>query len=104
MKHKIIETKLYNASQSWCFTRFVDLANGKKVVIEIRRNAYDEQSYARVKVWREEHMDWSHVYSIHHTSMNCMHLSYVWDKERVSEEDFQKDFEILLKQAERFLK
>lgn len=66
MKAKIekqIQAKTYNGSQSIYHTAIFQLSHTemhrdpvrmvKKVKIEIRRDSYDRQSYARILVWNE---------------------------------------------------
>ena len=43
--------------------------DGLRLRIDISSNAYAFQSYATVKVWRPDALDWSYVPSIHYADM-----------------------------------
>ena len=52
--NKVISKRVWNSEQSWYFETVVELLSSdrclKKAKVEIRRNAYDDQSYARAYV------------------------------------------------------
>ena len=75
---KPISERVYNADQSWYFERTVTATkNAKKVKLQvnIRRNAYNDQSYARVKRWSGT--EWKNVVDAPITECECKSITYV---------------------------
>lgn len=65
---KTIVQNVYNSDQSWYYEEIVNMGGirpsdmgGKKLKIEIRKNAYVAQSYSTISVWSG---CWNEVYSI----------------------------------------
>lgn len=70
----VIDDRTYNSEQSWYHTviKTVKIDGARqafKIQMNIRRNAYDFQSYAQVRVWNPTTMTWEHVAEIPHTDM-----------------------------------
>ena len=95
MKTKTISERVFNADQSWYFERIILLPNTDKVKINIRRNAYDFQSWARVSRWNGE--EWKNVVDAPITEFNCHKISYV-DK-GITTKHFDEDAGKLLMEA-----
>lgn len=94
-----ISEQVYNENQSWYFERVVEVKakGGKKHVlqIDIRRNAYDNQSYAKVKRWNGE--EWKQVIHQPISRCECKGISYVQGGIRVSH--FENDAKRLMEEA-----
>ena len=90
----VISEKCYHQDQSWYYTAVLD-QNGHKFRIEIRRNAYDDQSYAKISRW--EGSQWQRVHDKPIMDCHCHRISYV--QEGVTIEDFSVDANVLLKVA-----
>ena len=58
MKTEIVSELLYNRSQSWYYT-YIEKNDYGKLKVEIRRNAYDEQSYIHGFVFSPKDMQWN---------------------------------------------
>jgi hypothetical protein len=91
---RTIAEQCFEQNQSWMYTKVVD-TNCGRLRVEIRRNAYDAQSYAKIDKWNGE--IWNFVHSIPITSCLCQSISYVM--ENVTKEDFQADAMILISVA-----
>lgn len=75
----LIEPKLYNMDQSWNYETLWELSKGKvrqKVKVEIRRNAYDFQSYGRAYLFSPTDLKWSCVATTAGPQLHCLDLSY----------------------------
>lgn len=69
----IIQDDHYQANQSWCLDRIYSLGQ-HRIRVKIRRNAYDEQSYAVVESW---HMSgWQQIAHRHISFLACKTVSY----------------------------
>lgn len=90
----VISEQCYNNSASWYYTVVLD-QKGHKFRIEIRRNARDDQSYAKISRW--DGSQWQFVHDKSITSCDCHRISYV--QEGVTIEDFSVDANVLLKVA-----
>ena len=90
----IISTKVFNESQSWHFVQIVKMG-GHKLRVTIRRNAYDEQSFARAARW--DGVQWHTVVSDPITACVCRTISYV--DRAVLASAFAADAERLLAEA-----
>lgn len=93
-KAKLISERIWNADQSWYFERTVQVGV-VKLKVKIRRNAYNDQSYARVERWNGE--EWKIVVTAPITECQCQSLSYV--TRGVNLADFEKDYTRLLTEA-----
>jgi len=95
-----ISTRVFNQDQSWVFQRTVEIKarkNAKHTLrINIRRNAYDNQSYAKVERWNGT--EWKNVVNAPITECECKGISYV--DLNISARHFERDAERLVKEAE----
>jgi len=102
---EIIQNEVDNRGQSWNFTRIVKGNTGRglgsvdrgeyKLRVRIRRNAYDEQSYALVERW--DGSKWHEVVKQPIDRCECQSLSYV--TRGVTTEAFENDCKRLLDMA-----
>lgn len=91
MKYELISKICNQTGNYWDFTKIV-IISGKKIKVKIKRDAYDEQSYAKVELWSND--KWNHVYNVPIVKCHSKNISYVQDK--IDESLFEKDFEDLL--------
>jgi hypothetical protein len=87
----VIFEACYNLSQSWFFERIVSIPQ-HKLWIKIERNAYDNQSWARVKRWSGT--SWENVYEEPIILCDCKYISYV--NKDVKIQAFELDYNRLL--------
>lgn len=90
---RLISQNIYNQSQSWHFREIREywLAHygWRKVRSNIQRNAYDDQSYARIEAWSDEN-GWLIIESFPITGYLARKLSYT-QKELTSEYSYALD-------------
>jgi hypothetical protein len=91
---RTIAEQCFEQNQSWMYI-YVGEVDGVRLRVEIRRNAYDAQSYAKIDKWNGE--IWNFVHSMPITSCYCKRISYVM--ENVTKEDFQADAMTLISVA-----
>jgi len=92
---KTISERLYNRDQSWYFERIVRKdVRSAPLKVDIRRNAYDNQSGARV--WRWNGSEWKLVVDAPISDCVCRSVRYTND---ASVSDFECDFDRLLNEA-----
>lgn len=95
-----ISTRVYNQDQSWYFQRTAEIkARGNKkhtLRVNIRRNAYDNQSYAKVERWNGT--EWKNVVNAPITECECKGIAYV--DNGISARHFEKDSDRLVQEAE----
>lgn len=99
-KPKLISERCYNQDQSWYFERTVKVKNEfneRSLRVTIRRNAYDNQSYARVDVWDTSKNVWNRVVNAPITECECKRISYV--DNHISITVFGTDYSRLLDEA-----
>jgi len=90
---KIIAEQCYKQRQSWCYDRVVRYTAGDHTLkVSIERNAYDDQSHAKVSRW--DGAEWKYVHDKPIAQCHCSKISYV--QEGVRPDDFLKDAEDLL--------
>lgn len=99
-----ISTRFYNQTQSWYYVRTVAVDKspskpGIRIKVEIRRNAYDEQSYGRTYLWSGS--KWELVVNSPIEGLRCEHASYVHNKYEVDCQAFERDAEDLLDETIR---
>lgn len=87
----VISEKFFNQNQSWNFERIIK-ADSHKLKVTIRRNAYDNQSYANVERWSGTR--WEFVYNEPIELCLCKSESYV--NENPFKNKFVKDAERLI--------
>jgi hypothetical protein len=98
MKRKKISIRCYNRDQSWYFETVIQFNNGVKqftLKVNIRRNAYDNQSCAKVYFW--DGTKWNVIVDAPITECECKKISYVTNN--VTTNDFTADSDRLLKEA-----
>jgi hypothetical protein len=67
-----------NSSQSWHYTsHWHAVTRDVMLRVSIRRNAYDEQSFARVEAFDKTKNEWNTIGSVPFTSTACQEVSYV---------------------------
>ena len=93
MKRTISE-RCYLQNQSWCFERTVNFEH-KRFKINIHRNAFDEQSYARVYLW--DKTQWNLVVDAHISECVCKKIDYT--QYNVNLLSFEEDYRRLLNEA-----
>lgn len=91
---------VWNSQQSWYYESLHFLPGNIKIKIEIRRNAFDYQSYARASSFDGD--KWNVIANIPHPFMQCMGVKY--NQTDVKAKDFYKDEEELLTQCEMITK
>ena len=88
MKHNTIDLSIYNANQSWYYSeiRQYDIlgVGTPRLRANIRRNAFDHQSYARIEKWSET-QGWLMISEHHISEFPASKVSYT-TKELVTEE------------------
>jgi len=97
MKTKMTE-KVWDANQSWYY-QAVHKLYGRTLRVDIRRNAYDEQSWAKISLFDKETGNWNVIATNPH--MKCLHISYV--QKNIKANVFLSDEDILLKEAKMLL-
>ena len=98
MKKRIISTRCYRRDQSWYFeqvVKFSDASQTFKLKVNIRRNAFDDQSGAQVFMWSGT--GWNSVVEAPISECHCRGVSYCVDDVKAS--DFESDCERLLTEA-----
>jgi hypothetical protein len=91
---KLISMRTWKSDQSWNFQTIINF-DGCKLKVEIRRNAYDNQSFARVKRWDGD--QWNIVCSRPITECRCQSISYV--SKNITDVNFLKDADSLVDEA-----
>jgi hypothetical protein len=91
---KEISERFYPHSQSLWYERVLD-HKGTRFRVEIRRNAYDDQSWARVDRWNGE--EWKRVVHAPISACLCKEVSYA--ARNPTQELFEKDADRLLQEA-----
>lgn len=94
----IIRENTYNESQSWHYELIIGKYS-KRLWLQIRRNAYDFQSYAKISLWSGER--WQLVYNEPIEYCECSKVSYI-DK-KVTRDAFIADAERIIGIAESIL-
>lgn len=90
-----ISQRFFNADQSWHFERIVK--HGKlKMRVDIRRNAYDFQSWVRGYILDPVHMKWNLLVDRPIEGAKCEQANYVRTVESVA--PFEADAASVLKE------
>ena len=95
---KPISERVYNQDQSWYFERTVTVTNSDVIIklrVSIRRNAYNDQSYARVDQWTAT--GWERVIDAPIMECDCSAISYTDNKPATCL--FKDDADRLLQEA-----
>lgn len=71
----LINRNLSNGQQSWVLDEIGELGDNK-LRTQIRRNAYNDQSTARISVWTGIENGWTEVASLPITECACSSVSY----------------------------
>jgi hypothetical protein len=82
MSYTLIETQTYKTGQAWRHDEYRDYGNGSKRRVEIKRDAYEEQSKAAVYSWNIAN-GWLFVMSLPIQSTPAREVSYVHNAEQV---------------------
>jgi len=89
----VISTRCWNMNQSWYYESIYKKKH--KLRVKIRRNAYDNQSFANVFRW--DGNQWQLVCGKSIMECKCQTISYV--NKDVTAADFKQDEEELLREA-----
>ena len=92
MSKKVISERFYKKSHSWRYERTVAV-DDHRLLIDIKRNAYDEQSHAVVSRWSGS--EWKTVVMLPIELMSCQVVSYVHKEEQARRELFEQDADAL---------
>lgn len=97
---KELSKRTWNASQSWYHERLFMLLN-RKVRCQIRRNAYDEQSYARAELFDGD--KWNEIahLNIQFWPQSLQTLSYV--RTDVRDENFDGLVKLLMLEVQKIM-
>jgi len=98
---KDIDTRFYNQSQSWHYVRIIEDSMGNKLKAVIRRNAYDNQSYA--KCYKFDGNEWKFLNSMPIENCECQVISYVHKKHEARSDLFLQDSQTLFEVANKIL-
>lgn len=99
---KRLSQHMYNSEQSWHYKSIWNFM-GKKLSVQIKRNAYDFQSYQCVSIFNSNTNGWNRLLSLPvNEASNCFPISYVHRDADIKL--FEKDEAELLKQAALILK
>lgn len=98
MKQKLISEQLYNQNQSWYFIKIIEIQS-HKIKVDIRRNAYDNQSHATIERWNGS--EWKLVYQKPIMDCKCKVVSYV--EKNVEKTLFEADANELIDTAIKIL-
>lgn len=99
MKFKQINVILENVNQSWEYNS-VWMIGKHKVRVEIRRNAYDNQSHRTIYLF--DGQKWNYLWHLPFATAHCKHISYVI--KNIDSLAFMQDENELLLEAEKILK
>jgi hypothetical protein len=92
----IISERCYHQSQSWYYKKVIGI--GKKTFkIEIRRNAMDGQSYAKVFIYDKTSSKWNEIILAPIMECECKKVSYI--HKDVQPSAFTNDAKRLLDEA-----
>lgn len=97
-KSEIISERVWLGDQSWCFQRVFKL-QAHRLRIDIRHNAYDFQSHARIERW--DGTRWQVIHSIPGQALKL--YSYVNREPPKVAEVFEKDAQEMLRVAREVL-
>lgn len=93
-----ISQRCYKQSQSWYY-EWTGALKGRKFKVAIRRNAYDEQSYARGFIYDPGRSEWSLIVNAPITECDCKRISYT--QENVTADDFHNDADKIMDELEK---
>lgn len=78
-----ISEQFYQANQSWNYELTSRIPSGHKLRVEIRRNAYDEQSYVHGLVFDTIHNKWNVIVTRPIGSACCASADYVRNNQEI---------------------
>jgi hypothetical protein len=90
--------RVWHANQSWNYEAIIDAGYSFPLRVEVRRNAYDEQSFARVSAWGGPEQGWAHIAARAGVELACRVVSYT--ERDVAPERFAADEAALLSDAQ----
>ena len=99
--HHTISKRFYNENQSWILNYTVGIGDEHRLLVEIRRNAYDQQSYGRVSRW--DGTRWHRVVNVPISECQCRVVSYVQPEGKAREDLFVLDAYRLLEEAKKII-
>ena len=105
------DTSLYEHGQSAILALLGRLRKGVRVRITVRRNAYDDQSSARIEAFHQESLSWHELFVLPGAEMQtCENFTYSQgctddypEKARVDLDDFADDVNYLVRMAYEIL-
>ena len=77
--------------------------NVTQLRVDIRRNAYDEQSHRIIWIWSARDSKWNLLWSLPFDRAHCHPVSYVQTRSKVDIRLFEKDEAELLERAKEIL-
>jgi hypothetical protein len=102
--YEVVSERLWLQSQSWKFQVIVKMPGHpvpRKFRVRIKRNAYDDQSHAKVEVWANN--KWESVSSMPIQDCKCAVISYVVRREDFGIGLFREDARTLLQEAKQIV-
>lgn len=72
-----ISQRVWQSEQSWYYDHKFITAAGTRLQVDIRRNAYDHQSWAHGYVFDPDGKKWNMIVSMPIESCHCYKISYV---------------------------
>jgi len=99
---EVISEKLVKRASSWKWDKVIKTLDGKVFKTSIRRDAYDNQCSANVRIWVDEDKSWNFVYSMPIEDCACYKVSYTDDNPLPFL--FQKDHEELMNIAKKIVR
>jgi hypothetical protein len=90
-----ISQQLYNLDQSWNYEKVVAVHDRLKLRVEIRRNAYDNQSYVRGHAFDPVHLRWNLLVDKPISTAACKEENYV---KKANPSVFEQDAKQVLKE------
>lgn len=91
-----ISERCYNSEQSWYY-QWTGVIGGRKFLVDIRRNAYFDQSWTKVSIYDAIQSEWKQIVYAPITECDCKSVEY-WDK-NITVQHFHKDRDRLLTEA-----
>lgn len=100
-ERKVISKEVAKGQQDVVFKEIL-VTGGLRLRVDIRSDAYDFQSHARIDVFRPADLKWNHLASIHYSVMTTPHKLY-YKLNGTDEQWFLKDRNELVRQATEIL-
>jgi len=95
---KKLHTEVSKGSQSWNYERLLD-HKGKRLKVLIKRDSYDNQSYAKMYIHKDD--QWNLLTGIPYANMSSLSISYV--DSNITDKDFVNDYLTLVNKSKLIL-